>query len=236
MQSRFACARRFCAVAVVLSAGVVLLPSDGARAAFIAFETPASSQTGGQPVDAQVSFTTSANTVQIVLQNDQADPKSATQCLSGLQFHLSAGQTSGTLTSSSGIDRTIMGNGSYSDGANPVSSGWLLQTVGSDLKLNDLGSDSPLHAIVGPPNGSNAYANGNPSIKNGPHNPHLAPSASFTLNVPGVTAASTVSSVVFQFNTSPGNNVAGAAVIPEPASAGVIGLCSIGACMRRRRR
>jgi len=186
-------------------------------------------------VDAQVSFTTSANAVQIVLQNDQADPKSAVECLSGLQFHLSTGQTSGGLTRSSGFDRSIMGNGSYSDGANPVSSGWLLQSAGSDLKLNDLGSDSPLHTIVGPPNGSNVYANGNPSIKNGPHNPHLAPSVSFTLNVPGVTAASTISSVVFQFNTSAGNNVTGVVAVPEPASAGIIGLCSIGACARRRK-
>src|SRR5436190_6466858 len=120
MQSPFACARRLCAVAIALSAGVVLLLSGGARAAIIAFETPNGAQTGGQPVDAQVSFTTSANTVQIVLQNEQADPKSATQCLSGLEFHLSTGQTSGTLSSSSGIDRSIMGNGSYSDGANPV--------------------------------------------------------------------------------------------------------------------
>ena len=48
-----------------------------------------------------------------------------------------------------------------------------MNTVGSDLMLNLLGTGtSPTHEIIGPPNGSNVYT-GNSSITNGSHNPHI---------------------------------------------------------------
>jgi len=204
-----------------------------ARAAVITYGTPGGSSTGGQPVSAEVTFTTSTNLLQVTLTNKQADPTSAVQCLSGLRFHLSTGQTSGSLTSSSGTDRTVNNDDTYTDGGT-VTTGWLLATVASDLMLDDLGGDSPEHTIVGPPNGSNLYPSGNSSIKNGSHNPHLAPTATFSLNVPGVTAASTISSVVFQFNTSAGNNVSGI-IVPEPAGLSILGVASLMGLARTRR-
>ena len=196
------------------------------------YDTPAGATLSSKPVDAVVDFTTSADTVHIVLRNLQADPKLDTECLSGLRFHLSSGQNTGMLTSSSGIDRSITSGGAYSDAAAPVSTGWSLLTVGSDLMLDLLSTNiSPTHTIVGPPNGSNLYASGNPSITSGSHNPHIALSATFDLHVTGVTSASTITSAIFQFDTPSGKNVAG--VVPEPASIGLIVVTALGLLQRR---
>ncbi len=200
----------------------------------IIYETPSGSTQGSKPVSAQATFSLSTNQITITLENLQADPQSAANCVSGLEFHVSTGQSSGTLSSSSGTDRTINGDGTWSDGS-VVSTGWALNTVGSDLMLNLLGTGTaPTHEIVGPPNGSSVYT-GNSSITNGSHNPHIGLSATFTLNVPGVTASSTISSATFQFNTSAGSTTAGQ-VVPEPASAGAIGalILLIGRSRRRR--
>jgi hypothetical protein len=127
----------------------------------------------------------------------------------------------------------VNSNGTYIDGA-IVATGWSLSTVGSDLKLNLLGNPTaPDHTIIGPPNGANLYANANPSVNNGVHSPFFGLSASFTLSVPGVTAASTISGSVFQFNTGPGNTVPGTD-IPEPIA--LTATAGIGMLAMRRRR
>jgi hypothetical protein len=211
---------------------VIVLTSTSLHAALITLTTPAGATTGGQPVSAKVTFTTSANQVGIVLQNLQPDPASVVQCLSGLQFTLGSGQTTGTLTASSGMERSIDSTGAFTDGSlAPL--GWDLSTVGSSLKLNLLGTPTaPMHTIIGPPDGANIYASGNGSIRSGAHSPFIGLSASFTLNVPGVTAQSTISSAIFQFNTAGNNNVTGT---PEPGTLALAGLAACGAMVRRKR-
>jgi hypothetical protein len=214
---------------IALLAGLL---SPSAFAAVISLVTPVGADTG-QPVSAKATFTTSAGQIIVLLENLQADPRSAVQCLSGLTFTVSTGQNSGTLASSSGTERTIAGDGSYSDGGSaPI--GWALSTSGSSLKLDLLSTGiSPTHTIIGPPNGSNAYGNANNSITGGTHSPFIAQSGTFTINVPGVTATSTITAATFQFNTSPGSTIVG---IPEPASALLVGLLGAGASARRQRR
>ena len=206
-----------------------------AHAAVIVYKTPANSTTGGQSVSAQATFTTSTNQVSILLENLQVNPKSAVQALSGLQFAMSGGQTFGSLSSSSGTQRTIWNSGAFSVGSN-ASTGWGLSHVGSSLMLDLLGqSTAPTHTIIGPSDAGNLYSNANSSITNGTHSPFFGMSATFVLSVPGVTASSSVSSAIFQFNTSAGNTVTGTPV-PEPATIAPLAAASAGLVRRRRRK
>ena len=221
----------------VVAAGVLIitLTSRWSDAALVMVNTPGSSTTGGLSVNARATVTTSANQVTIFLENLQVDPRSVTQAISGFQFHLSSGETVGSLTSSSGVERTIADNGAFTNGAS-AASGWSLSKTGSDLKLNLLGMPTaPDHTIIGPPGAGNLYANANASIKNGIHSPFFGQSATFTMDIPGVTTATTVTSGVFQFNTSGGNTVPGTTV-PEPATGATMFMIATTMLGSRRRR
>jgi hypothetical protein len=71
----------------------------------------------GDPVSAYATFVTSQNTVSITLGDLLADPKDVGQLISDLSFTLSSGQTAGMLTSSSGQQITVNGDGSSTLGA-----------------------------------------------------------------------------------------------------------------------
>jgi hypothetical protein len=189
------------------------LYSSSAHANTITFDTASGATVGGQAVNGGATFTTGTDTLSITLQNFQNDPTSVIQALSGLSFALSTGQTVGTLTSSSGMERTIASNGSYTDGAT-VATGW---TLSPGFTLNVLGAPiGPAHTLVGGPNGSNLYASANGSIGgNGPHNPFLAGPITFTLNIPGVTFDSSVNNVVFRFGTTGGDTSPGVGRTPS---------------------
>ena len=223
---------------VALAFAAAALSAGSLQASIITYNTPANSSTGGQPVSAQATFTTGTDSITVVLKNLQANPTSVVQNLSDLLFTVSTGQKSGSISSSSGLERTVAKNNTYSDGA-IVDTGWSLTTQGSSLYLNVLGTKiGPAHLIIGPPGGA-TYANANGSIAgNGPHNPFLAESATFVLNVPGVTSASSISAVTFSFGTTEGaNEVVG--VVPEPATLALAasGLAvMLGVAMARRRR
>jgi hypothetical protein len=62
------------------------------------------------------------------------------------------------------------------------------------------------------------YSNANGSIAgNDPHNPFLTGTATFDLAVLGLTEASTITSAIFSFGTTEGNDVPGTRV-PEPST------------------
>jgi hypothetical protein len=144
---------------------------------------------------------TGAGTLSITLTDLLANPTDVGQLLSDLSFTLNTGQTAGTLASSSGQLITVAGNGSSTLGAS-VATGWVL----SGLTLDALaaGGAGPKHLIIGPP-GAGGYTNANGSIAgNGPHNPFLNDSATFTINITGLTSASVVNSATFSFGTTEG--------------------------------
>ena len=217
---------------LVTSLLVVAVMSSHVSASIITMPTPDDTFMNGQPVDAQVTCTTGPDSITLVLENLQVDPKSVVQNLSGLRFTVSTGQTAGTLTGSSGVPRSVASNKTYTDGP-VVSSGWELGTLGAGLYLHVLGTAvGPSHTILGPPDASDKYGNSNGSIKgNGPHNPFLAESVTFVLDVPGVTENSSITEVTFEFNTSPGYNV----TVPEPATLTLLAL-GVPAFLCRRRR
>ncbi|MGH7175799.1 MAG: PEP-CTERM sorting domain-containing protein, partial [Tepidisphaeraceae bacterium] len=206
-----------------------------ANAAIVTLVTPVGSVTGGQPVSAKATFSTSAGHVHVVLENLFPNPKSVTQCLTGLEFHIDTGESSGSLASSLGTERSIESNDNPFVEGGGISTGWALATASADLKLKLLGTKTaPTHTIIGPPDGSGLYSAANPSITGGSHLPFLGVMATFEIDVPGVTAASGISSAVFQFNTSAGFTVTGQQLVPEPATLWLLGIAAL--ARRRRRR
>ncbi len=188
-------------------------------AAFIQYKTIPGGNVDGEPVNALASFTTSANTITVKLENLQANPISPKSIIYDILFSVSTGQNSGTIASTMGIERTVQGGGTFTDTVLKNVVDWALVTSGANLHLDRLsGSGQPKHGIIGPPAGSGKYDAANGSIAgNGPHNPFWAGSAEFVLNVPGVTAASTITAINFSFNTEAGYTVP-AELVPEPAS------------------
>lgn len=222
-------------VAAIIGVGLLLAPA--AEASISTYVTPSGATTGGGPVSATATFTTSTDDIKITLTNLQNNPTDVAQALSDLSFTLNTGQTTGTLTSSSGQERTVNGNGTFSNGPTG-STGWALDAT--SLHLNVLGTAiGPAHLLIGGPDASNVYSNANGSIAgNGPHNPFLTGTISFDITVVGVTAASLVNSATFSFGTTPGINVIGIPRVPEPATALLLGsgLVIVGALRWRRRR
>jgi hypothetical protein len=194
------------------------------------FVTPANSSTAGGPVQDQVVFVVGSGvnvpvgTIQVTLTNQQANPNDVSQLLSDLSFTVANGSTTGaTLASSSGQELTDNGNGSFSTGPT-VPTGWVFSVTGggTGVTLDDLngpGHAGPAHLIIGPPGGGGTYSDANGSIAgNGPHNPFLDQTASFTITGAGITANTQVTDAVFSFGTTSGVTVPGVTAVPEPGA------------------
>jgi hypothetical protein len=178
----------------------------------------------------------------ITLTNNLANPIDVTQLLSDFSFSLSGTTALGSLASSSGQEITVNSNGTSTLGTGTVAAGWVLTSpsAGSYL-LNVLGAGGagPTHLIIGGP-GAGGYTNANGSIAGNPaHNPFLNGSATFTLNLTGVTADTTISNVMFSFGTTAGDNVPGGSgpnsTVPEPVSLSLVGggLLALGLLRKR---
>jgi hypothetical protein len=207
-----------------LALAAVLCSSIAAQADTLTYVTPTGSKDGaGDLVNARATFTTGTDAITIVLSNLFSNPTDVGQNLSDLFFTVSTGQKTGTVSSSSGLERTIADDGSFTVGST-VDAGWVLSTSGSGLLLDVLagtGHAGPAHTLIGPAGGA-TYTNANGSIAgNGPHNPFLFGSITFNLSVAGVTAGSSISSATFSFGTTAGDNVTGTRgpnPVPEPAT------------------
>lgn len=197
-------------------AGASLLAVN-ATANTVTFSTASgSTESGGNPVDATATFTTGANQLTISLTDNLSNPATVAQLISDLDFVLSSGQTSGTILSSSGLQRTVNADGTYTVGA-VVSTGWgLNNNVAGGLQLDALGFIGPAGLVIGGPGAGNLYSAANGSIAgNGPHNPFLYGTINFTLAIAGLTANDTVSSAIFSFGTTAGDNVTGHTTVPD---------------------
>jgi hypothetical protein len=222
------------------AAMLMMAVAGSAPAAIMVYETPAGATPAGQPVSARATITTGVNSISVLLENLLVNPTGVAQNLSGFAFSLSGGQTLATLTSSSGMERVVNSDRSFTDNG-LVSTGWAIEAITGGIKLNVLGSGTgPAHTIIGDPAASGLYASSNGSIRgNGPHNPFLAGDVSFDLSVPGVTADTLLTGTSFFFNTSNGQFATGElkssnVMIPEPGAAGALAVAGAAAVLRRR--
>jgi len=208
--------------------GAVIAP--GARASSSIW-TVTGNESGGNPINATALFTTGAGFIDVKVANLESNPNTVAQNISDLFFTLNSGTTTGsTLDMSSGIERTVHSDGSFTDSLSTVSTGWVLTTSGSTFHLDDLapGAVGPLHTIIGGP-GSGGYTNAGGAIAgNGPHNPFLAGTVDFVVDISGVTANTQVTSVTFSFGTTSGNNKGGTRATPEAGSVLSLGGLLIG--------
>jgi hypothetical protein len=219
-----------------------------ARAGTITYVTPPGSTTSGGPVSAEATLVTGSGSVTITLTNLLANPTDVAQNLSDLIFTVGGGGslTGSTETGATSQEVTVNKDGTFTVGptlTTVADVGWPYTSTATQGTLNVLsgpGHAGPAHLIIGPPGPGGTYSNANGSIAgNGPHNPFLNQTATFTIMGSGITADTTITSVTFSFGTTTGINVVGQAV-PEPSSI-VLGLAGLGlvgtisVCRTRRR-
>lgn len=215
-------------VALVLGIGPIVNGSS-----ITLFTGPGATDSAGEPVDGSAKFDISADTVKITLNNLIVNQKSIGQNISDVLFSLSDGATSASLTSSSGMERTVASDGTFSDGSTVATNWEVLSDTPGLIHLSVIGTpEAPKHTIIGAPDAGGTYSNANDSIAKtgGPHNPFLTGAVTFTLDVPGVTTSTTIKSALLSFGTTPGDNVP----LPLPASA-VGGLLLMGGLWTARK-
>ncbi|MGC8519551.1 MAG: PEP-CTERM sorting domain-containing protein [Steroidobacteraceae bacterium] len=229
-----------------------MLAAGTSNASPIVFQTPTGAMTSGGSVSAMASFTLSANTLGIQLTDTEANPTDVAQLISGLSFTLSNGLSlaNGTLTSSMANFVTVATGGSLTaSGSGPT--GWMLYP---SFTLCDICSSSvsggtsvPAGLIIGPPGSGSTYSAANGSIAgNKPHNPFIDQTASYTLNIQGLSAIDSISSVTFRFGTTYGTDTVngvctadcGGTSVAEPGALALFGAGLLGCALfiNRRRR
>jgi hypothetical protein len=211
------------------------------NAATITYTTPSgSTDNSGDAVNASAVFTTSNGVLQITLNDLQPNIKDAGQLLTDLEFTLSVGGTN-TLVSSSGKTITVNAGGPTTAGSTGPT-GWGFGIHGSDLILCSICGNSTLSTPESDPRSSGGligpgpYTSANPSIAgNGPHNPFIDETATFTIDNALINSDTRVTSATFSFGTTFGDDVAGrTGSAPEPLTCALTGAGFVGLFFARR--
>jgi hypothetical protein len=185
-------------------------------------------------------ITTGAGTLTVVLTDTQANPRSAGDLLSSIEITPSDGLGTPTLFSQLGQLITVASNtGPYTTTPGPPTH-WGVGTSGGQIVLETAGPfaapGAPINMIIGPPDGSGNYSNGNASVVDGHFSPYINGTGTFVINDSAITAATNITSVSFNFGTGPDTVLPGVRV-PEPNSLVLLGfaLITTGAFYQRRK-
>lgn len=207
-----------------LYAILMLLAAGPAGASMVTLTTPTNATTSGGAVNASATITTGADTVTVLLTNLEGNPLDVSQTISDFSFTLSNGFTAVNTTSTPTASLVCVPATPCTTTVKP----WQLTSTGNTVLLEGLFGEkgiAPSQEIIGP----GPYTNANASINgNGPHNPFINQTASFTFALTGVTASTTVTGGVFSFGTQPefvtaaggsgGGGGGGGGQTPEPQS------------------
>jgi hypothetical protein len=212
------------AVAVLVIAGI-------ASGSTITFATSPGSTTSDGSVNAKAVIVTGPGTLTLTLSDLLGNPTSVGQLLSSFEFSLSPSLSALASMNSFAQERRVNSDHSFTEGGT-VSTGWALQAAGGGVVFicvicpnngtpQPTTNPPPSHLIIG----AGAYTNANGSIAgNGPHNPFLDESATFTISDSSITSATVVSNVMFGFGTQFGSQVTGQlSAVPETNTMMLIG-------------
>ena len=197
--------------------------------------------------DATATFSLFTGTLTIVIDNLISNPAADSQNVSDVEFTLSNGATTGSLTSSTGTQLTVHANKTYTVGTTGTTD-WSLTSSGGTFDLNALGVAHAPETVIGTSSTGNyttgTYSNANPSITGSNHNPFLESGASFSISISGISASTIVNSAIISFGTAAGDNVDGvctagacpSGTVPEPYSLYLTGggLALVGLLARRK--
>lgn len=165
----------------------------------------------GNNATANFTFNAALDTLTVVLTNTTSTTLDAGDLFTGIRFGL--GGLVPTLSTDSGIQRTVSGTGTYTDTPGAVNLSWSRTSLGGGLYQLDFNPDAK-DALIGPPT-AGTYAGANGSIKGNPgHNPFAAQTATFVFSVPGLLDTTPLTVTAFLFGTGP--SVATGTIVPPP--------------------
>jgi hypothetical protein len=244
-----------------LIAGCVIAFAPSTSLAGLVYVTPVGSTGTDGAVSAEADFTFGNGTVTVTLINTLAPDgsiKAAGQAISGLIFSITPPPSptpAATLQSVTGDVVLLNSPTSTTDlgtQTNPPAdpSQWgLTSSTNNPLNIDIFTGMSPVYMILDNWDSTKNYPDANSSLAGNHASPGFRESATFVIDVPGITSASTIldGSVTFQFGTSPTEvNVGGipppgpnVGAVPEPASLvllGLGGMVGLGAMGFKRRR
>jgi hypothetical protein len=185
--------------------------------------------TGGDgPISGSANFIISAGQIQVIVTNLLSATASLDQgeAVSGVKFTISNAPGTNSSNTASGQLVNVGSSGNVTNISGTLGN-WISSTTGgfgisgNTITLEAIGHGNSVQMVL--PASAGPY-NVNPGFAS--HNPYVDGPATFTLNLSGVTANTTITAVKISFGTSPDTTLDATEVttVPEPSTLAIAGL------------